>query len=71
VAIGDEPYPIARSLWQSRNALFLFAGEGANTAPPVRTERVIAPAALPKLPHVLALVAWDIDMSESPNKGRA
>jgi len=32
---------------------------------------VIAASAIPKLRRVLALVAWDIDMSESPIKGRA
>jgi hypothetical protein len=69
VAIAAEPYPIRVS--QSRNALFLIVGEGASTPCVVRANGVIAALAIPKLRRVLALVAWDIDMSESPIKGRA
>jgi len=71
VAIAAEPYPNEESLSQSRNALFLFVGEGASTTRVVRANGVIAAPAIPKLRLVLALVAWDIDMSESPIKGRA
>jgi hypothetical protein len=51
--------------------MFLFEGGCANAPRAVAATGVLAAMPVPKLRHVLDLVAWDMDMSETPIKGRA